>query len=177
MLWDPGDWAKGGWRTVGDSGPIPNWSLSLYTFAALVSCLLFPLRCSVALKLISILLKGHFTQINEKLLTQLERSLAVQIFLEQSEQSDQSLQTPHSIVWLSGFCQVKLFPQGTKWNIFCDYCEFKNQEQQQLLYSISLYKDFQNKRHLVMILVKFPPAFENQLCRFLSSMLHVDYPE
>lgn len=85
MLWDPGDWAKGGWRTVGDSGPIPNWSLSLYTFTALLSCLLFPRRCSVALKLSSILLKGHFTQINEKRLTQLEWSLAMQMFLEQSE--------------------------------------------------------------------------------------------
>lgn len=71
MLWDGaacchhGDRAKGGWCTVGDSGPVPNWSLGLCTFCTLPSCFLLHCRCTVTFKLVCMLLKGHFTQIKK----------------------------------------------------------------------------------------------------------------
>lgn len=56
MLWDRatcchhGDQAKGGWCTVGDGGPVPNWSPGLY--GPLLPCSLWPCRCTVTFKLI-----------------------------------------------------------------------------------------------------------------------------
>lgn len=67
MLWDRaacchhGDRAKGGWCSVGGSGPVPYRSLGLYTFNTNLSCFPLPCRCTVTLKLVCMMLKSQLT--------------------------------------------------------------------------------------------------------------------
>lgn len=72
MLWDRaaccrhGDGAKGGGCTVGDGGPVPNWSPGLCSFGTLLSCFLLPWGCTVTFRVVC-MLKGLLTQIKNSI--------------------------------------------------------------------------------------------------------------